>query len=518
MEKHFKSPVKSLVDLVGSEYMNAVCQANSFFSERDQDFWDQTANEKIDFYPEKMQKQLENLLHLVGKNVCTPYTESAKGAATDAFRKATNKKMSPIAGFGFYRIGEDGKLYLASKSEHYHASLGHLFPGYNLISKAVELGINNVTHNNTRGHITRLLEERLIALANGLDFHDRKKIEEVIVSDKKHTLNRVINLETGSLAVEAAVKMMLAQFYRLDSNTHVTVHKNKIPVFFVMADYEGGKQANYHGTTLITQMMRGLWPEISEKMQAADIMKVCAVSINDIDDFKDKTRKYNSGKYRIAGFLHELILMNYGGIKLDKIYIQQVYQICHEEEIPVLVDEIQSCMWSPEIFAFREYGLSPDFISVGKGFPGGQYPASRIITTKEMDNLSQFGALVTNGQEELASLAYLITIEFACSNKDRTESIGNYYVERLQQLKNNHPGIITKVEGLRHLSSLFFKTVDECTKFVDFLNKYGIDISAQRYKPDCPPAALTKLPLTSSRALIDFLIDKMEEALTNLYI
>jgi hypothetical protein len=36
---------------------------------------------------------------------------------------------------GYYRVGEDGRLYLMTKSEHYHAPLGHAFPGYTLIEK-----------------------------------------------------------------------------------------------------------------------------------------------------------------------------------------------------------------------------------------------------------------------------------------------------------------------------------------------------------------------------------------------
>jgi len=30
---------------------------------------------------------------------------------------------------GYYRIGEDGRLYLTTKSAHYHTPLGHDFPG-----------------------------------------------------------------------------------------------------------------------------------------------------------------------------------------------------------------------------------------------------------------------------------------------------------------------------------------------------------------------------------------------------
>ena len=60
-----------------------------------------------------------------------------------------------------FRVGEDGRLWLISKSEHYHVPLGHGFPGYALLDRARRLGIPNATHNNTRGRITRLLEEEL---------------------------------------------------------------------------------------------------------------------------------------------------------------------------------------------------------------------------------------------------------------------------------------------------------------------------------------------------------------------
>jgi len=58
-----------------------------------------------------------------------------------------------------------------------------------------------------------------------------------------------------------------------------------------MADHEGGGKANYHGTTVLAQTMRDLWPGFSEKMSEAGIMKVCPVSIN---NFEDSKRNLNS--------------------------------------------------------------------------------------------------------------------------------------------------------------------------------------------------------------------------------
>jgi len=93
----------------------------------------------------------------------------------------------------------------------------------------------------------------------------------VLDSREPHTLNRVINLETGSLAVEAALKMMLGRFYRLHHHFPLPPYHGRVPVFLVMADHEGGRQANYHGTTLLTQTMRGMWPELYAALDREDL-------------------------------------------------------------------------------------------------------------------------------------------------------------------------------------------------------------------------------------------------------
>ena len=64
------------------------------------------------------------------------------------------------------------------------------------------------------------------------------------------------------------------------------------------------------------------------------------------------------------------------------------------------------------------------------------------------------------------------------------------------------------------MTTLYFKSAECVTKFTNRLNKECcIDISAQTYKADCPPSALTKLPLIVSRKAVDFVIGKMDETL-----
>jgi acetylornithine/succinyldiaminopimelate/putrescine aminotransferase len=511
-----KNITRSLDDLLGAEYVAAVCGAQARLTGVPEARLRRLAARRVAFCPPAFLRRAEALLPELGCAVAPALAQTDPGAATAAFAKATHTTAAPLSGLAFLRIGEDGRLYLAAKSEHYHASLGHQFPGYRLLEHAGRLGILNATHNNTRGCITRRLERELIRTANGIALDDDVALGQALASREPHVLNRVINLETGSLACEAALKMMLARFYQLDRTMPEPPYRGRTPVFLVMADRQGGNQANYHGTTVLTQTFRGLWPELAARLEAAGIYRVRPVAINDIADFRRAVAEFDHGPTKIAGFLHELILMNYGGIRLTEAFLQEAHALCHQHDIPTLVDEIQSCMWSPELFLFREYGLKPDFVSVGKGFPGGQYCASKILVSGHLDNLNLFGALVTNGQEELASLAYLITMAFARANGPYIRGLGELYENAVRELGRKYPRLITAVEGQRHLSTLFFATAEQTVAFCKHLAANGIDTSAQTYKADCPPAALTKLPLIATPAVVTTLIHHMDNALSQL--
>lgn len=167
-------------------------------------------------------------------------------------------------------------------------------------------------------------------------------------------------------------------------------------------------------TAIAAQMLRGLWPTLAGK--CAQALRVEAVAINDPASFRAAMERWNQPPYKTAGFCHELIMMNYSGTRLERSYLTVAYRLCRETDTPVLCDESQSSAWYDTLFLFRKYGLTPDFVSIGKGFPGGLYPASRLLVSGAFDCLSQFGALVTNGQEDLASLAYLVTMTFVSQN------------------------------------------------------------------------------------------------------
>ncbi len=501
----------SLADLLGREFTDAVCRARAALTQENETTLRTVAEQQVAFYPPEFAARQESLMHKVGQQLVPTFPDHEDGAPTYSYRAAQHSYAAPLAGLGALRLGEDGRLYFAGKSEHYQIPLGHNFPGYALIENARRLGILNATHNNTRGFITRTLERRLIAAANGVS-PDDSRMTDILASREPGVLNAVINLETGSLAVEAALKMMLARFYALDGSP--SPYAGRIPVFLVMADNAGGVTANYHGTTIFAQTLRGLWPSFYSAAEKSKLYKVVSVPINDAVGFQSMIRQYNQPPYKTAGFCHEIVMMNYGGIRLSEDYLQTAYRACREADTPILCDEIQSCAWYDGLFLFRKYGLTPDFVSVGKGFPGGMYPASKVLVSAAFDNLSQFGALVTNGQEELASLSYLITIAFIQANGDIIAENGRYYHAKMTALVSKYPTLLSGVEGDSHMTALRFHTVDAAFSFCTIMNHDRcVDVSAQTYKPNCPPVALTKLPLITSKTMMDALLELMDGAL-----
>lgn len=512
----FQTVRSSLPQLLGEDYVTAACAARAALTGHDADALFDRAGKEVDFFPASLQDRLRALLPHTGEAVSPPYSGSSRGASASAFNANSKPAQAPLSALGYFRAGEDGRLYLATKSEHYHAPLGHAFPGYELVQIARDLGIPNATHNNTRGHITRLLERDLVRAAAGIDPGDAAGLDALIASDAPASPNRVLNLETGSLAAEAALKLALARFYQAQADSRPPRYAGRTPVVLVLGDDDGGLEANYHGTTMLTQVMRGMWNGLRGALDAPAFWRVRAVKPNNLDSLEEAFRTCSQPPFKVAAFFHELIMMNYGGLRLTDAFVSRMYALCAQHDALAVVDEIQTGVWSPELFMFREYGVVPDIAVIGKGFPGGEYAASRILFKSKLDTLPQFGALVTNGQEELASLAYLVTMRWAEANAPVTRAIGEHYEQRLRDMAVRHAARIARVEGRRHLAGVYFHELPAARAFVEQLNAKGFDISVQTYKTGCPPSALTKIPLIADMAVVDFVVDAMETALKRL--
>jgi hypothetical protein len=105
-------------------------------------------------------------------------------------------------------------------------------------------------------------------------------------------------------------------------------------------------------------------------------------------------------------------------------------------------------------------------------------------------------------------------MEFIAGNGSEITSNSRYYHEAVCRLALDFPEYCSGVEGDGMMTALCFDAVDIAVAFCRSMNTlYGIDISAQTYKPNCPPVALTKLPIITTKSMTDHILDAMRKSL-----
>ena len=107
-------------------------------------------------------------------------------------------------------------------------------------------------------------------------------------------------------------------------------------------------------------------------------------------------------------------------------------------------------------------------------------------------------------------------MEFVAANGDEMTKMGDMLENGVRALAAKYPEILPPPEGLGHLSAIHFKSVEKAAEFTKIMNDMCVDISAQLYKPDCPPAVLLKPPVITDEAIIEVILAKIEEGLLKL--
>ena len=118
----------SLCDLLGDEYLSAVCAARAFLTGESADTLRAIAEDKIDCWPEAFARRQEELMDRVGQSALPPCKINEPGAASGAYAAAQHAFAAPLSALGGFRLGEDGRVYFSGKSEHYQIPWDTAFP------------------------------------------------------------------------------------------------------------------------------------------------------------------------------------------------------------------------------------------------------------------------------------------------------------------------------------------------------------------------------------------------------
>ena len=139
-----------------------------------------------------------------------------------------------------------------------------------------------------------------------------------------------------------------------------------------------------------------------------------------------------------------------GGIKVaDKSFLQGLRQLCDQEGILLILDEVQCGLGrTGRLFAYEHYGIEPDILTVAKPLGGG-FPMGATLAREEVANSFQPGDHAsTFGGNPLACAAALAFLRVLIEERlvEKAEERGGYFRQQLKKIKEEFY-LIKEVRG-----------------------------------------------------------------------
>jgi ornithine--oxo-acid transaminase len=141
-----------------------------------------------------------------------------------------------------------------------------------------------------------------------------------------------------------------------------------------------------------------------------------------------------------CAFMTEPIQGEAGIIIPQKGFLREAAEICRENNVLLMCDEIQSGLGrTGKLFAYMHEGIRPDLLIVGKALAGGFYPVSAVLSSKEIlgvyrpgDHGSTFGGNPLGCAVARAALRVLKDEKMV----ERSAELGAYFLEKLKTLRS----------------------------------------------------------------------------------
>ena len=185
---------------------------------------------------------------------------------------------------------------------------------------------------------------------------------------------------------------------------------------------------SFHGRTLATMSATGKkkWENLFEP-------KVPGFIHVPLNDFAALKAAVNS---RTCAVMLEPIQGEGGVFEVDFDYIRQLRQLCDEQGILLIFDEVQTGLArTGKLFAYQHYGVEPDVMTLAKGIGGG-FPLAALLV-KERFNIFEAGDQggTYSGQPLAMAVGLAVMQEVLEKNLvDNAAMQGEYIQKKLREL------------------------------------------------------------------------------------
>jgi len=178
-----------------------------------------------------------------------------------------------------------------------------------------------------------------------------------------------------------------------------------------------------------------------------------------------------------------------GGVNVPSAdYLKGVREWCDEQGVVLILDEIQTGVGrTGTLFAYEQYGVEPDVMTLAKGLGGG-VPIGAILTKEKFSVFSPGEHGSTFGGNPLVCATALAVLKYMLENGvvDNCAQVGRYLFEKLEGLKRKYDFVV-EIRGKGLLIAMEFSAdiadavVNDCLKQGLLLNM--VKPGAVRFMP-----------------------------------
>lgn len=274
---------------------------------------------------------------------------------------------------------------------------------------------------------------------------------------------------TGAEANEGAIKLARKYFYNRKVNKYEIITLNN----------------SFHGRTITTATATG---QDKYKLPYAPLTPgFVHVDANDADALRSAVSD------RTAAIMIELVQGESGVRPLDSDYVDVIRNICEENGILLIADEVQTGIGrTGKLFAYEHYGIKPDIVTCAKALGGG-VPISAILAKDYVASAFEPGDHGTTfGGNPLCTCAALTTLNIIEDEGliDNAARVGEYFID---SLKNKINAYVSEIRGKGLMIGIEFKQ-PVAKKIASLLlsKKYLVGAVGDKVLRIVPPLILNK--------------------------